>query len=266
MKHCHFSILSNEKPFLKHKLPFLYKHFEQIIFYDLNQSGNFSEDGSHEYIKNFPDPEKKIILIEKRDLSEVKKYKGASFTFKRKMFAVGSSFVRDDMDVFWCTDMDEFFRQSLIVKVEKVLKDNRTNTIQMPHLIFFKNQNLVYSRQNGDIKIMLYCRIARHKKGNLYGHCSLQSQYPPHKVISDESIYHFAYVGRKRVESKCAGFFDKRIKSFKETIDDSQVHGYPNMHPSPYMKLGVKRYKGDFPSYIDVERLMSDLRRGEINE
>ena len=34
MKHCHISIISNELPFLKRKLPFLYKNFDQIIFVD----------------------------------------------------------------------------------------------------------------------------------------------------------------------------------------------------------------------------------------
>ena len=60
MKHCHFAILYNELPFLKQKLPFLYEHFSQLIFYDLSAFDNkfqFSQDGSHQYIKNYPDPE-----------------------------------------------------------------------------------------------------------------------------------------------------------------------------------------------------------------
>jgi len=65
MRHCHFSILFNELPYLKQKLPFLYQFFDQIIFYDLNiVTKKFSDDGSHEFIKNYPDPENKITLIE----------------------------------------------------------------------------------------------------------------------------------------------------------------------------------------------------------
>ena len=60
MKHCHFSILCDELPFLKQKLPFLYEYFDQLIFYDLNvRTLDFSTDGSHEFIKAFPDPQKK---------------------------------------------------------------------------------------------------------------------------------------------------------------------------------------------------------------
>ena len=58
MKHCHFSILYNELPFLKQKLPFLYDNFDQVIFYDLNvctHQPHFSTDGCHEFIKDFPD-------------------------------------------------------------------------------------------------------------------------------------------------------------------------------------------------------------------
>ena len=79
MKKCHFSILYNELPFLKQKMEFLYSNFDQLIFYDLNvaaKTPHFSTDGSHEYIKEYPDPENKITLIEKKDLSDVNNYQG----------------------------------------------------------------------------------------------------------------------------------------------------------------------------------------------
>lgn len=104
MKHCHFSIVYNELPFLQQKMPFLYEHFDQLIFYDLHVVGNdvhYSTDGSHDFIAWYPDPERKITLIEKRDLSDVTEYKGHSYVGKQKMFAVGSQYVKSDMDVFW---------------------------------------------------------------------------------------------------------------------------------------------------------------------
>jgi len=146
MKHCHFSILWNEIAFLKQKLPFLYKHFDQLIFYDLNiRSSTFSNDGGHEYIKNFPDPEKKITLIEKTNLKDVNRYHGSGCIEKQQMFAVGSQYVKSDMDVFWCTDMDEFFKKSLIAKVENLFNTTGYIDILVPQLIFFKNENYVYA-------------------------------------------------------------------------------------------------------------------------
>ena len=61
MKHCHISILCNELPFLQQKLPFLYQHFDQLIFvdYDMTKKCN-SQDGSIEYIEGYEDTEKKI--------------------------------------------------------------------------------------------------------------------------------------------------------------------------------------------------------------
>ena len=64
MKHCIINLPYNDLIFLKHKLPFYYKYFSQIIFvdYDIVYGGN-SNDGSIEYIKNYNDPENKIILL-----------------------------------------------------------------------------------------------------------------------------------------------------------------------------------------------------------
>jgi len=122
MKHCHFSILYNELPFLKAKLPFLYENFHQLIFFDLNiKTHTHSTDGSWEFLKAYPDPESKIVLIDQLDLSHITKYYGHSFVEKRKMFALGSRYVSDDMDVFWCDDMDEFFDVEWIKQVEEIL-------------------------------------------------------------------------------------------------------------------------------------------------
>lgn len=171
MKHCHFSILYNEYEFLTQKLPFLYDNFDQIIFYDLNVVNfpyKFSDDGSHEYIKDYPDPENKIILIEKTDLTDIKNYHGASLIGKRKMFAVGSKYINDDIDVYWCTDMDEFFNKSLIEKVEKIISTTEYQVIFAPHVIFWKNSNFIFTKKNNDYKIPFFPRIARHKKKYTY--------------------------------------------------------------------------------------------------
>ena len=40
------------------------------------------------------------------------------------------------------------------------------------------------------------------KKGNIYGHCSLQDQFPPTVFLNDEKYYHFSWVGDSRVLNK----------------------------------------------------------------
>lgn len=265
MKHCHFSILWNEIAFLKQKLPFLYQHFDQLIFFDLNiKTKKFSNDGSHRFIKKFPDPQKKITLIEKRDLSDVTEYKGHSFGAKRKMFAVGSKYVRDNIDVFWCTDMDEFFNKSLIEKVESLVSKTKTGAILVPHVIFFKNEQWVFSRdkEDGELQRLPWARIATHKKGNLYGHCSLADQFGPVRHINDEIIYHFSYVGDKKVRNKCSlyssGGYIKNIWSkFKFKNVDGKVYK-KRLHPC--LKLGIKKNPHKLPEYINIKEMMKDLK------
>lgn len=262
-QHCHFSILWNELPFLKQKMPFLYKHFDQLIFYDLNiMTSKFSDDGSHEFIKEFPDPEGKITLIEKRNLNDVTKYKGVSFKEKCQMFAVGSKLVRDDIDYFWCTDMDEFFTTNLI---KIVSEDTQHQSFVVPHLIFFKNENWVFSngKENGDLPTTIAARVARHKPGNLYGHCTLNRQFKPARRINNEWYSHFAYVGDSRIDFKCKVYNYYNYRKFWNSFLESEVKG-PGpwgvgiVHPS-LNDLGIVKNTRKIPEYIDVPQLMKDL-------
>lgn len=266
MKHCHFSILYNELPFLKQKLPFLYEHFDQIIFYDLHVNRfTFSNDGSHEFIKAYPDPKRKIKLIEKKDLSDVHKFFGGSFVTKRKMFAVGSRHVRNNIDVFWCTDMDEFFTESLIGKVEDTIAGNKYNTVLVPHLIFFKSDKWVFAKKDGDDLIWLgWPRIARHTKGNIYGHCSLNKQFPPVHRLKGEILYHFSYVGDAKMRIKAGLQVPKQYLTSvwnkfneKQALKATGVYKPGRMHPS--CPWGIVQNTRPIPSYIDTKQLIKEL-------
>jgi hypothetical protein len=277
MKHCHFSILYNELPFLKQKLPFLYEHFDQLIFFDLNVGVNkphYSNDGSHEYIKEYPDPQNKISLIEETDLSKVSQYTGEGSVPKQKMFGLGSQYVESDMSVFWCTDMDEFFAPSLIKLVEKTLLDNpEVNSIDLEHFIFWKDFATILATPTTNT-MKLFSRIARHREGNLYGHCSLHQQYAPCKMLQEEKYYHFAWVGEERYTNKINHYtlpptgnpnnreayqrYTQNIWANPPIIKDGLV-GYPHMHPNPSLKYGVKRYEGELPAYLNILQLEKDL-------
>lgn len=286
MRHCHFSILYNELPFLKQKLPFLYKHFDQIIFYDLNvctDNPHPSTDGSHEYILNYPDPENKIILIEKNDLSDVKEYAGAGSIAKQKMFSVGSSYVRSDIDIFWCTDMDEFFHESFIKKVENIFLNNPdTNSVDLRHKVFWKNFSYILADHESDV-MTLYSRVCRHRPGNLYSHCAIQKQFPKTLFLeeADEVYYHFGWVGNKRVLNKIKHYTEpptgtpsnkkmydtylenvwNKFNATDENICDGKVFGYPNMHPNYLgVKKGIRKIEQDsLPTYVDYGMLLKDL-------
>jgi hypothetical protein len=259
MRHCHFSILWNEMAFLKQKLPFLYRHFDQLIFFDLNiTTFKFSDDGGHEFIKNYPDPEKKIILIEKTDLSDVMVFTGRSSIEKQKMFAAGSKYVKDNIDVFWCTDLDEFFCESLIKKVEAQILQN-ARSILLPHLVFIKNEEWVV-----DERVFPWPRIAVHKKGNLYGHCNLLERFPPAEEIKDEVIFHFGWVGDERVRFKCkllpAGpnFLNEVWIPVTENILDIKADHV--VIKGARSSCVIKKNTRKLPEYINIDEMMKDLK------
>ncbi|HMC01218.1 MAG TPA: hypothetical protein VKN14_09310 [Flavobacteriaceae bacterium] len=267
MKHCHFSIIYNELPFLKQKLPFLYEHFDQIIFYDLNiRTLEFSNDGTHEFIKNYPDPENKITLIEKQTLSDVDKFYGYSFVEKRKMFAVGSQYVKDDIDVFWCTDADEFFDVDYFKRID-TMYETITGSVTTPHIIFFKDKNHAFcnGEKNNSEKLFLYARITKHKPGNVYGHCCLQSQFTPVHRPGDLLVYHFAYVGENRVAEKIR-LYQRTTPSMRHFYADIWQKFKPlkgnaiikKGHPS-VKTWNIKRVNIALPDYIDYETMMKDL-------
>lgn len=256
MQHCHFSILYNEIAFLKQKLPFLYQNFDQLIFYDLNIVTNeFSNDGSHEFIKKFPDPKNKITLIEKQDLSDVTNFSGYSFGEKRKMFAVGSEYIRDDIDYFWCTDMDEFFNETLIKTVEENVEDGYA--LLVPHIVFWKNDKWIGAKDNNTLIPIPWPRIAKHTTGHIYGHCNLQEQFQV-KVINTEFIYHFAFVGKGRMRLKQTLYNRGNDSIFNFDRVNNKMKIVRLRGGSEYYNMLVKNTH-PLPEYINVQEMFRDL-------
>jgi len=275
MKHCHFTILYNEIDFLRLKMPFLYEHFDQLIFYDLHVFGNerkFSNDGSHEFIKNYPDPDNKITLIEETDLSGVTPL-GAGNEIKCKMFSYGSKFVHDDIDVFWCTDMDEFFKEDLIAEVETIFKRS-VNSIGTKFYNFYKtpeflltNNKELYVNPTPNSSV----RIIRHQKGNKYGHCD-GAKYRPINLTTKNALYHLSWVGEKRVREKFSYYKDnpvtgfvsvKYIKEWEEfseakfnVLNKKGFYGNPFVGPGRFDRTQVTRCPFDLFEelpYLDKE-------------
>jgi hypothetical protein len=284
LRHCHFSILYNEIDFLQIKLPFLYEYFDQIIFYDLsafNELPQYSTDGSHEYIKNYPDPEKKVLLIENKNLDNIQPL-GYSNIIKQKMFSYGSLFVKNDIDIFWCTDMDEFFKPELIEYAEEVIGKGY-QTVEVPHYYYFKTTDFILSEYR-QLTWIAPPRICKHTKGNKYGHCSLREDYPPTCIrATNHRIFHLSLIGKKRIEQKFNYYLNNsdagdvthyyifntwskfNEKEFEQGKDESGFYGYPAMHPNAQInKCGVLRSPVDLfieLPYLDkkIIRKMNDV-------
>jgi hypothetical protein len=268
MRHCHFSILFNELPYLKQKLPFLYQFFDQIIFYDLNiVTKKFSDDGSHEFIKNYPDPENKITLIEDITITPPdNKWFGAGSSEKQKMFRIGSSYVKDNIDVFWCFDMDEFFDSTLIPKVEEKMlnaPEDLLYGIQVPHLIFFKDQR--YRIVQGDLtpKPLPWPRIYKHSPGRIYPHCLADGNFP-HCSIPDELIYHLSFCGIQRnlLKAKHRQSVSKSMMSLISTkdipISTGEIKYLGQVHERKDWALTLNTYP--IPEYMHIEQIFREIK------
>lgn len=263
MKHCHFMIVCNELPMLRQKVPFLYKHFDQLIFYDLNaRTKDYSTDGSHEYLASYPDPEHKIRLCTSRRAEG-----------KEGMFFFGTRHVRNDMDVFWCTDADEFFYPALVKRVEGAFRGTNSNSIQLRNVVLFHNDKWALSTRHHYTRWWLpYPRIARHTPGNVYKHCALAATHRPSLRLDDDpvrdTLYHFAEVGNARMRFRCSvhkswRWYEKHWKSFdqaraQEVCRREGQYGYPDMHEAG--TFGVEPNKHLMPPYIDVEQMLRELR------
>ena len=262
MKHCHISILCNELIFLKHKLPFLYKHFSQLIFVDYNiiSKGN-STDGSIEFIENFKDIDNKITLIKNFNPSEISIFHGESFVEKQKMFAKASTFVNNNINIVWATDLDEFFNVNLIKDVEELyIKDSNLVSIDLPHRIFVYNEHNVYDKDD----FYIAPRITKHKINNIYGHCDFQRNGKTIKY-KQEYLYHFAFVGFERCLFKFDKIYSNKnfnhinwlneyMSSFKENKKYIKLQ-----HSNTNMNLYSKPYIGSFPDYLNVNLLCKEL-------
>jgi len=288
VRHCHFSILCNELPFLKQKMDFMYHNFSQLIFFDLCincEPMAHSTDGSWEYLNNYPDPENKIVIIDCTDLSGIEANNGKSLKAKQRMFRLGSSFVRDDIDVFWCQDLDEFYDAGFIRDVERILNyDPEIISIRMNWLTFWRERDIVLSRPKGylnernrahDSGLVSPPRVARHKPGQIYPHCELQSLGKVYDVDhKDGMLFHFAWVGDDRVWEKRHHqpisvddyrlWFENVWKKFDTSVVglkyDGIIPGFNKVVPNPQANpLGLRRYEGHLPEYIDIEQMWGDL-------
>lgn len=269
MKHCHISILCNELPFLKEKLPYLYEHFEQLIFVDYNiiTKGN-STDGSIEFIENFKDENNKITLI--KDLNEdklnkINYYHGDSFIEKRKMFAIASYFVKQDMDIVWATDLDEFFETELINDVENLFNnDKHLQSIDLPHKIFVYNQYNYYNKND----FYIAPRITRHRPNFIYGHCNFD-KYGKTIRYNKRYLYHFAFVGYNRCFFKFNKVYNNKKFNHINWLNNyltnlKKKEKYINLeHSNTELKLISQPYNGTYPDYLNLDNLCNELNNIE---
>ena len=151
---------------------------------------------------------------------------GGSMIEKRKMFAKGSHYINDDIDIVWATDMDEFFDKNLKNIVENEFEqDTNLITLDFPEYTFVYNQyNILKGEEINNSSYICPARITRHFKNKIYGHCNFDS-YGKTKKCEKEFIYHFAWIGYNRNKFKL-NIYNRNNDSEKKRINDIFLNVY----------------------------------------
>lgn len=273
MKHCIINLIYNEITFMKFKLPFYYKYFSQIIFvdYDILYHGT-SDDGTLEFIKEFPDPENKIILL--TDFNKIKDT--ISYTNdeiigileEELMMKYALKYVDINTNILWTIDLDEFFNHVLFDKVEKEYEnDENLFSIDLYWKTFIYNQYNILEEPDRitgfyPLRIIKYNKNITEKYSTKY---NLFNRGIGKTKLLDEYLYHFSYVGYKRCFNKL-NMYNKCSTS--KHMQDDWLNQYMNhlknndkyvslVHPGS--RKSVSKYDGPFPDGVNIDNMITEL-------
>lgn len=177
------------------------------------------------------------------------------------MFACASKYIKDDSDIIWATDLDEFFHKSLIFKVEKLYKNYpNLQSIDIPHKIFVYNQYNFYDKTD----FYIAPRITKHQKNFLYGHCDFK-KYGKTIKLQNEYLYHYAFVGYNRCKFKFECIYKNPKFNHKLWLNtyinslNSNLKYVKLQHSNTHLNLYSSKYKGQHPSYINIDEMCKEL-------
>jgi hypothetical protein len=275
MKHTIINLIYNEKIFIKYKLPFYYRYFSQIIFVDYDiLSGKVSDDGTLEFIKQFPDPDNKILLL--TDFNKIKdtipynKNEILGILEEDLMMKYAIKFVNTFTDVLWTIDLDEFFNPVLFDKVEEEFKnDENLFAIDLYWKTFIYNQYNILD-EPGRTKGFYPVRIKKYDKNITEKHSTKYDLFTKNigkTKLLDEYLYHFSYIGHKRCYNKLNMY--NRCSTSKHMQSDwlnqylnhlLRKNKYVNLiHPGS-RKILIK-YDGPFPEGVDINNMITELNK-----
>lgn len=220
MKITYGIIVVDGMPFIKHQLKLIYKHAHQIIICEggdktWNKINGYirSQDGTIEFIKSFPDPDKKIKLIQK------------DWNNKNEMCHEYSKYATGD--IIWHVDVDEFVDPKHIPFIKKQYENRKTQILSIPNYVFWGDTNTIIEAHSANgWKDNWFCfeRVFRRSPGKYIHHIPERGYYDPKtkNVLSAPTVnqqvfknagiftYHFSYVLDHTVRMKMK-YYNYRI-------------------------------------------------------
>jgi len=197
-------IVFNGEYVLRQLLESIYPFAHKIIIVDgvveywAKQGFTGSVDNTVKIIKEFPDPDNKIILHEKIVRKE-----------KTELCQVYMQDVPEDTDYIWAIDSDEIYKPEHIELVDNILERQRPESISFSSNTFFGGFAHVltgYERKFPFKRIMKYkpgATYIEHRPPLLSSEDKNGLHIPPSKMLKKGiEIYHYSYVFPKQVKDK----------------------------------------------------------------
>lgn len=188
---------------LKQLIESIYPFAHKIIFVDgvveywAKEGYTGSVDNTIDIIKNHPDPENKIVLLDKNIAKE-----------KTELCRLFMPHVPVDTDYLWCIDSDEIFKPIDILKVSSFLQEQQPTSVGFQSNTFFGGFDHIltgFEREHSFKRILKYengCIYVDHRPPTL----SVQgNKHISGKQLFDSTgveMYHYSYVSPYQVYDK----------------------------------------------------------------
>ena len=225
-------------PFIRHQLKQIYPHAHQIIIceggdlsWEKIHGYRHSQDGTIDIIKHFPDPDKKILLIQKdwQDKNEM------CYEYSRHITG----------DILWHIDVDEFVDPAHIPFIKSFFKEEPAyDTIALPQLVFWGDTETIMGAKHNPSEDWSWIwpdieRIFRVKKGQYIQHIPVRGYYNPQtgavtpcKIYPADRFlknkiysYHFSYVLPSSVRTKMKYYNSRLPDSIKKDWFSMSISG-----------------------------------------
>lgn len=255
-------IAYNEAITLRANLTHLYPYAHEIIVCEgsvamLRQIagvGRRSNDGTTELLASFPDPDRKLRVIQN------------TWKDKNEMAAAYAEIATGD--IIWHVDADEFYDPYTLRAVPKEFEDPTLSTLQIPMYVFWKSPEFVLADDEGQQRWFRYARVLRRVEAMSILHLPIrrlidgQMDEEGLRDPTDERItgWHYAWNDDARVRLKMKLYSQRDVGSTRPDWltnvwdrwqPDSPPHQWPNgVHPSRLWQLWPQRFQGTHPECV----------------
>lgn len=255
-------IAFNEATTITANLAHLYPHAHEIIVCEGSVAplrrhagvGLRSDDGTVELLKQFPDPEGKLHIIQ------------APWQDKNEMATAYARCATGDL--IWHVDADEFYDVHSFAAVPREFDDPDLTALTIPMHVFWKSPDFLLVDESGDDCWFNYVRVLRRREAMSVLHL------PIRRIIDGEAeqsgvrpprdprirAWHYAWNGNDRVALKMLLYANRDASTTKQDWlmnvwnqwrpTDSDPQWPRGVHPSTLWKLWPRRFNGAHPECV----------------